>query len=165
LQTFHERRCAMRRHRLWGDGSMTVVLCGDCSQWLTEERLRLQGVTEPFALTFLDPPFNQGKDYALFDDELPPERYWQWLEEIRFCASCGKRVGRCRTSSSGRSALPPCPMLGDMAKPTKSSPSRRRGESHALSIAFALMLLCVLSIAMSGRMGCSSPMSGTTFGS
>jgi site-specific DNA-methyltransferase (adenine-specific) len=28
------------------------------------------------------PPFNQGKDYAFFDDELPPERYWQWLEEI-----------------------------------------------------------------------------------
>jgi len=64
-----------------GDKGMTIVLCGDCLQWLTKERLRAQGVTEPFVLTFLDPPFNQGKEYAFFDDELPPERYWQWLRE------------------------------------------------------------------------------------
>ncbi len=59
-----------------------VVLCGDCKQLLSKEALQQQGVDVPFALTFLDPPFNQGKDYAYFDDDLPPAEYWQWLTDI-----------------------------------------------------------------------------------
>jgi DNA modification methylase len=33
-------------------------------------------------LTFLDPPYNQGKDYRYFDDDQEPEVYWNWLKEI-----------------------------------------------------------------------------------
>jgi DNA modification methylase len=35
-----------------------------------------------FHLSFLDPPFNQGKEYRCFDDNLPHEDYWRWMEEI-----------------------------------------------------------------------------------
>ncbi|MDW8016128.1 MAG: site-specific DNA-methyltransferase [Bacteroidia bacterium] len=35
-----------------------------------------------FALTFLDPPFNQGKEYAYFSDDLPEETYWDWMKTV-----------------------------------------------------------------------------------
>ncbi|MDW8395882.1 MAG: site-specific DNA-methyltransferase [Anaerolineae bacterium] len=35
-----------------------------------------------FALTFLDPPFNQGKEYAHFNDNLPQEDYWRWMGDV-----------------------------------------------------------------------------------
>lgn len=38
--------------------------------------------TETVDLTFLDPPFNQNKDYALHDDDLPDEEYWDWMQTI-----------------------------------------------------------------------------------
>jgi 16S rRNA G966 N2-methylase RsmD len=41
-------------------------------------------------LTFLDPPFNQGKDYALHEDNLPDEDYWQMMRQV--CADV-LRVG------------------------------------------------------------------------
>ncbi|MFA0757794.1 MAG: hypothetical protein NOOUEUKL_000446, partial [Candidatus Fervidibacter sp.] len=61
---------------------MTLVLCGDCLELLDRSILKQHGVEIEFALTFLDPPFNQGKDYAFFDDELPPNEYWQWLTKV-----------------------------------------------------------------------------------
>ena len=36
---------------------------------------------EKVDLTFLDPPFNQNKDYNYFDDDLPDEHYWQLMLE------------------------------------------------------------------------------------
>ncbi len=33
-------------------------------------------------LTFLDPPYNQGKAYKFFDDNQPEEKYWAWMKEI-----------------------------------------------------------------------------------
>lgn len=33
-------------------------------------------------LTFLDPPFNQNKDYAFHDDNLSPEQYWEIMKEV-----------------------------------------------------------------------------------
>jgi DNA modification methylase len=33
-------------------------------------------------LTFLDPPFNQGKDYTLHEDSLPDEDYWQMMRRV-----------------------------------------------------------------------------------
>jgi DNA modification methylase len=44
------------------------------------ERLQQEGYC--FALTFLDPPFNQGKEYAYFHDNLPDEEYWQWMRQV-----------------------------------------------------------------------------------
>jgi site-specific DNA-methyltransferase (adenine-specific) len=33
-------------------------------------------------LTFLDPPFNQGKDYALHEDNLPDDDYWRMMRKV-----------------------------------------------------------------------------------
>lgn len=33
----------------------------------------------PISLTFIDPPFNQGKQYESIDDELPTNDYWNWM--------------------------------------------------------------------------------------
>jgi len=33
-------------------------------------------------LTFVDPPFNQGKEYRYFNDAQPEEQYWSWLKDI-----------------------------------------------------------------------------------
>jgi len=52
------------------------IICGDCLSYLRE------GAIKGVHLTFLDPPFNQGKDYRYFNDEQHPEIYWSWLEEI-----------------------------------------------------------------------------------
>lgn len=55
-----------------------LVLEGDCLRHIAD--LEAQGYQ--FALTFLDPPFNQGKEYAYFDDNLPDEQYWGWMAEV-----------------------------------------------------------------------------------
>lgn len=52
------------------------VLKEDCLKWFdnySEENIHL---------TFIDPPFRQGKDYRFFDDNQPEERYWGWLKEV-----------------------------------------------------------------------------------
>ncbi len=33
-------------------------------------------------LSFLDPPFNQDKAYNEWNDNLPSERYWEWMREV-----------------------------------------------------------------------------------
>jgi DNA modification methylase len=52
------------------------VLEGDCLKYLNE------GSINNIHLTFLDPPYRQGKDYRFFDDNQPAEKYWSWLKEI-----------------------------------------------------------------------------------
>ena len=52
------------------------VLEGDCLTYLNESS------TSNIHLTFLDPPYRQGKDYRFFDDNQPEEKYWAWLKEI-----------------------------------------------------------------------------------
>jgi site-specific DNA-methyltransferase (adenine-specific) len=52
------------------------ILKEDCLKWFdnySEENIHL---------TFIDPPFRQGKDYRFFDDNQPEERYWAWLKEV-----------------------------------------------------------------------------------
>lgn len=56
------------------DGPQIVE--GDCLAYLK------QGKVKDIHLTFLDPPFNQGKAYRFFNDEQPPEHYWSWLQDI-----------------------------------------------------------------------------------
>src|SRR3990172_7185783 len=51
------------------------VIQGDC----TKELSRLNTSID---LTFLDPPFNQGKEYSEHDDNLPDEVYWKWMKEV-----------------------------------------------------------------------------------
>ncbi len=57
---------------------MVAIRQGDCLREM--EGLKAQGYR--FALTFLDPPFNQGKEYNHFDDDLPEAEYWQWLQQV-----------------------------------------------------------------------------------
>ncbi|MBS7633292.1 site-specific DNA-methyltransferase [Candidatus Bathyarchaeota archaeon] len=52
------------------------VLQDDCLTYLRK------GTGERVHLSFLDPPFNQGKDYNYFDDEQNPKVYWGWLKKI-----------------------------------------------------------------------------------
>jgi DNA modification methylase len=52
------------------------VLQGDCLQYFNE------GSVNDIHLTFLDPPYRQGKDYRFFDDNQPAWKYWSWLKEI-----------------------------------------------------------------------------------
>jgi len=56
------------------------ILTGDCLEQLHKERF--PGTVD---LTFLDPPFNQKKDYAHHDDNLSPEHYWEMMRVV-----CGK---------------------------------------------------------------------------
>ena len=51
------------------------VLLGDCTELL----LRLKQTVD---LTFLDPPFNQGKEYDNHDDNLPEKVYWEWMQNV-----------------------------------------------------------------------------------
>jgi len=48
----------------------------DCLQWLREN------AKNNVHLTFVDPPFNQGKKYRYFNDIQPKEQYWMWLKNI-----------------------------------------------------------------------------------
>ena len=50
------------------------IIQGDCLDWIP----KLKGVH----LSFLDPPFNQGKNYRFFNDNLSNDEYWEWLKEI-----------------------------------------------------------------------------------
>jgi DNA modification methylase len=52
------------------------VIQGDCLEYLRK------GLVKDVSLTFLDPPYNQGKEYRYFDDDQRPEVYWNWLKEI-----------------------------------------------------------------------------------
>jgi DNA modification methylase len=52
------------------------VINGDCLEWLRNHQ------EEDIHLTFLDPPFNQGKGYKYFNDTQPDELYWGWLKEV-----------------------------------------------------------------------------------
>jgi len=52
------------------------ILQGDCLKYLNE------GVIRDVHLTFLDPPYRQGKNYRFFDDNQPEETYWSWLKEV-----------------------------------------------------------------------------------
>lgn len=53
------------------------ILTGDCL-----EQLNSQHFPGKIDLTFLDPPFNQNKDYAHHDDNLSPEQYWEMMKVV-----------------------------------------------------------------------------------
>jgi DNA modification methylase len=53
------------------------ILTGSCFEFL-EDGKELGKVH----LTFLDPPFNQNKDYKFHDDNLAAEDYWQFMRDV-----------------------------------------------------------------------------------
>lgn len=59
----------------------SIIHLGDCREVIESTLLRkeiLRGVD----LTFLDPPFNQDKEYAEWDDDLPEDEYWRRMQEV-----------------------------------------------------------------------------------
>lgn len=54
-----------------------IILHKDCTTALDNKHF-----ISKVDLSFLDPPFNQDKAYNQWDDNLPPEKYWDWMCEI-----------------------------------------------------------------------------------
>ncbi len=57
--------------------TISKLLTGSCLDYL-EDGKKLGKVD----LTFLDPPFNQNKDYKFHDDNLTTEEYWQMMKDV-----------------------------------------------------------------------------------
>ncbi len=69
---------------MWERGSMEnafsknyIVLHDSCTTALDTNNF-----VSKIDLSFLDPPFNQDKAYNQWDDNLPPEEYWKWMQEV-----------------------------------------------------------------------------------
>lgn len=56
----------------------TSIHLGDCTRFLSERH----SDAPEFDLTFLDPPFNQGKEYRQHDDSMTDSDYWDWMREV-----------------------------------------------------------------------------------
>ena len=54
-----------------------IVLHENCTTALDSGR-----VESKIDLSFLDPPFNQDKAYNMWNDNLSPAKYWEWMHEI-----------------------------------------------------------------------------------
>ena len=54
-----------------------TTLQGDCLKILSEKVIAIRA-----DLTFLDPPFNQNKDYNYHNDNLPDEKYWDMMTAV-----------------------------------------------------------------------------------
>lgn len=52
------------------------IIQADCEQFLK------QAVYEKFDLTFLDPPFNQRKEYQSHNDDMASSEYWDWMKRV-----------------------------------------------------------------------------------
>ncbi|MEY3219167.1 MAG: hypothetical protein RIT27_524 [Pseudomonadota bacterium] len=54
------------------------IICGNAIECLKK-------IATSVDFTFLDPPFNQQKDYSLHNDNMPEEKYWKMMTEISQC--------------------------------------------------------------------------------
>lgn len=55
-----------------------LLVCADSTNWLKN----IGADIPEFDVTFLDPPFNQGKEYRVHDDHMSETDYWNWMTEI-----------------------------------------------------------------------------------
>jgi len=55
--------------------SENIIINDDCINYLTKNNIKIN-------VSFLDPPFNQGKDYRINDDNLPEDEYWDMIENV-----------------------------------------------------------------------------------
>jgi site-specific DNA-methyltransferase (adenine-specific) len=53
------------------------IIQANATKAITQETLGSQ-----VDLTFLDPPFNQNKEYTLYKDSLPDKDYWQMMQQV-----------------------------------------------------------------------------------
>ncbi len=56
--------------------SLFQILVGDCLQQLGD------GAIYNISMSFVDPPFRQGKSYRLFNDDQPEKLYWDWMRDV-----------------------------------------------------------------------------------
>lgn len=72
--------------------SSPLVVHDDCLRWLRSR----DSSRNTFDLTFLDPPFNQGKEYDSHFDSMPDAEYWSWMgsvcEEVHRLSSDGAAI-------------------------------------------------------------------------
>ncbi len=61
---------------------MAKIVQGNCLEKLNKDVFHREASAEQVCLTFLDPPFNQGKDYDYFDDTLPEHEYWLMMQTV-----------------------------------------------------------------------------------
>ncbi len=57
------------------------IINDDCKQYL----LNADSNSTKFDFTFLDPPFNQGKNYRNHNDCMLSDEYWNWMRDICSC--------------------------------------------------------------------------------
>ena len=62
------------------EATKSVVIEGDCTTALSEYAKNHPDIK--FNLTFLDPPFNQDKEYNKHNDKMKEEDYWNWMTTI-----------------------------------------------------------------------------------
>jgi DNA modification methylase len=55
-----------------------IVINNDCANYLRKTPSKSLQID----LSFLDPPFNQGKDYRINDDDLPEDEYWAFMKRV-----------------------------------------------------------------------------------
>ena len=55
-----------------------IIINDDCIKFLSKTRKKDFQID----LSFLDPPFNQGKNYRLNDDDIPEEEYWAFMKRV-----------------------------------------------------------------------------------
>ena len=70
LKTIKEIECIMKNEILCD------IIKNDCEKTLKTN------FSEKIHLTFLDPPFNQGKEYNSHNDDMPEAEYWDWMTRV-----------------------------------------------------------------------------------
>jgi DNA modification methylase len=55
-----------------------IIINDDCVKYLSKTLKKDLQID----LSFLDPPFNQGKDYRINDDDIPEEEYWAFMKRV-----------------------------------------------------------------------------------
>jgi len=58
------------------------LIQGRCEDELVQEKLEKIDFFKTIDLAFLDPPFNQDKEYASYYDNLDPDVYWAWITDV-----------------------------------------------------------------------------------
>ncbi|PIU58287.1 MAG: modification methylase [Deltaproteobacteria bacterium CG07_land_8_20_14_0_80_38_7] len=53
------------------------IIRGDCLKFFFQNK-----ISQKVDLTFLDPPFNQDKEYTSWNDNLPEDEYWQFMQNV-----------------------------------------------------------------------------------
>gem|GEM_PF-979077 len=55
------------------------IIEADCEKFLLNNHSER---SEKFDLSFLDPPFNQNKEYMVHNDNMPEHEYWDWMKRV-----------------------------------------------------------------------------------